>query len=140
MTTAFATVPQQHHQPGITCISLPEERVSYANFRQCRVPCPPPASPVVSTLLLMSYEMPTAHVHPQANLHRADRTPTVKVLALQGDYHSHDSDIFPMLEAYCKVMHTTCVSCRHAPSGRWPCSHVNDGWPIAPLCGMPYQP
>jgi hypothetical protein len=37
-----------------------------------------------------------------ANLHRADRTPPVKVLALQGDYHSHDSDIFPMLEDYCK--------------------------------------
>jgi hypothetical protein len=58
-------------------------------------------------------------VQPQANIHRADRTPPVKVLALQGDYHSHDSDVFPMLEAYCKVIHTTCINCQHALGGCW---------------------
>lgn len=47
----------------------------------------------------------------QANFHRADRTPPVKVLALQGDYHSRDSDIFPMLEAYCQVSECLSVTC-----------------------------
>lgn len=32
----------------------------------------------------------------------------MKVLSLQGDYHSHDSDIFPMLEEYCKVRCRAC--------------------------------
>lgn len=87
-------------------------------------------------LLLISYKLPTACVHPQANLHRADRTPPVKVLALQGDYHSHDSDVFPMLEDYCKVQHNSCMSCRHAPSGRQPYLRVTGGSPIAPPCGL----
>ncbi len=39
----------------------------------------------------------------QANFHRADRSAPVRVLALQGDYHSRDSDIFPMLEEYSEV-------------------------------------
>jgi hypothetical protein len=42
-----------------------------------------------------------------ANFHRADRSPPVRVLALQGDYHSRDSDIFPMLEEYCEKNNLT---------------------------------
>jgi len=37
-----------------------------------------------------------------ASFHRPDRTAPVKVIALQGDYHSKDSDVFPMLEQYCE--------------------------------------
>lgn len=47
----------------------------------------------------------------QANFHRADRTAPVKVLSLQGDYHSHDSDIFPMLEDYCEVRWCAVTGC-----------------------------
>lgn len=46
----------------------------------------------------------------QASFHRPDRTAPVKVIALQGDYHSKDSDVFPMLEQYCEVciLHRSC--------------------------------
>ncbi len=36
----------------------------------------------------------------------------MKVVALQGDYHSTDCDVFPMLEQYCMV---------RAPGLRPPC-------------------
>ena len=69
---------------------------------------PTPCKPsTCSFLVMMPLRSAIALACTQANLHRADRTPPVKVLALQGDYHSHDSDVFPMLEAYCKVTDTT---------------------------------
>lgn len=52
-----------------------------------------------------------------ANLHRPDRTPAVKVVALQGNHRTKHSDIYPKLAKYCKNHRLTLRSGDHTGHG-----------------------